>query len=139
LFSLQMENHILAQMSARRDSYRVSLNDDCLPLAIDLYGEHARSAVSSELRPLASARFDSQALLCVVFAGNANLMTKELRHTLRDHAAGNYRIFVSMAAELLMTASQREITKSPCSTKSSTCRCSVSVRSGHLDSDFPVG
>jgi len=43
-------------------------------------------------------------------AGNATLMTKELRHTLVDHAAGNYRIFVSMAAELLMSAAQREIT-----------------------------
>jgi general secretion pathway protein A len=43
-------------------------------------------------------------------AGNATLMTKELRHTLVDHAAGNYRIFVSMAGELLMSAAQREIT-----------------------------
>jgi general secretion pathway protein A len=43
-------------------------------------------------------------------AGNAGLMTKELRHTLCDHAAGNYRIFIGMAAELLMTAAQREIT-----------------------------
>lgn len=34
----------------------------------------------------------------------------ELRHTLCDHAAGNYRIFIGMAAELLMTAAQREIT-----------------------------
>ena len=34
-------------------------------------------------------------------------MTKELRHTLVDHAAGNYRIFIGMAAELLMTAAQR--------------------------------
>jgi type II secretory pathway predicted ATPase ExeA len=112
--------------------------------------------VLSELRLLASARFDSQALLCVVLAGdarlldklrreeliplgsrirtrlatematrdellacldhllvaagNASLMTKELRQTLCDHAAGNYRIFVSIAAELLMTAAQREIT-----------------------------
>jgi len=32
-------------------------------------------------------------------AGNATLMTKELRHTQVDHAAGNYRIFVSMAGE----------------------------------------
>ena len=63
--------------------------------------------MSSELRSLASARFDSQALLCVVLAGNASLMTKELRHTLRDHAAGNDRIFVSMAAESLTTAAQR--------------------------------
>lgn len=110
----------------------------------------------SELRLMASARFDSQPLLCVVLAGdarlvdklrreeliplgsrirtrlateiatreellacldhllgaagNASLMTRELRHTLCDHAAGNYRIFISMAAELLMTAAQRELT-----------------------------
>ena len=37
-------------------------------------------------------------------------MTKELRHTLCDHAAGNYRICIGMAAELLMSAAQREIT-----------------------------
>ncbi|MGH8299590.1 MAG: ExeA family protein [Steroidobacteraceae bacterium] len=113
-------------------------------------------AVLNELRLLASARFDSQSLLCVVLAGdarlldklrreeliplgsrirtrlatetatreeltaclehliatagNASLMTRELRHTLVDHAAGNYRVLVSMATELLMTAAQREIT-----------------------------
>jgi general secretion pathway protein A len=112
--------------------------------------------VLNELRLLASARFDSQSLLCIVLsgdarlleklrreeliplgsrirtrlatevatrddllacldhllasAGNASLMTKELRHTLVDHAAGNYRIFISMAGELLMSAAQREIT-----------------------------
>jgi len=112
--------------------------------------------VLNELRLLASARFDSQSLLCIVLsgdarlleklrreeliplgsrirtrlateiatreellacldhllgaAGNASLMTRELRHTLCDHAAGNYRIFISMAAELLMTAAQRELT-----------------------------
>ena len=43
-------------------------------------------------------------------AGNASLMTQPLRHTLCDHAAGNYRIFISMAAELLMSAAQRDIT-----------------------------
>jgi len=112
--------------------------------------------VLCELRLLASARFDSQALLCVVLcgdgrlldklrredliplgsrirtrlatgaanrdellaclehllttAGNASLMTKELRHLLCDHAAGNYRILIGMAADLLMTAAQTEIT-----------------------------
>jgi general secretion pathway protein A len=111
--------------------------------------------VLCELRLLASARFDSQSLLCVVLAGdarlldklrreeliplgsrirtrlatevatrdellaclqhllaaagNASLMTKELRHTLCDHAAGNYRIFTAMAGELLMTAAQRDL------------------------------
>jgi type II secretory pathway predicted ATPase ExeA len=112
-------------------------------------------AVLCELRLLASARFDSQSLLCMVLAGDArlleklrreeliplgsrirtrlatetasreellaclehcltaagnpSLMTKELRHTLCDHAAGNYRIFTAMAAELLMSAAQRDL------------------------------
>jgi type II secretory pathway predicted ATPase ExeA len=43
-------------------------------------------------------------------AGNASLMTRELKHTLVDHAAGNYRVFITMAGELLMSAAQREIT-----------------------------
>jgi general secretion pathway protein A len=108
-----------------------------------------------ELRLLASARFDSQPLLCVVLAGdarlidklrreeliplgsrirtrlatehasrqelleglghllagagNASLMTAPLRNTLCDHAAGNYRILTTMAAELLTVAAQREL------------------------------
>jgi general secretion pathway protein A len=111
--------------------------------------------VLCELRLLASARFDSQSLLCIVLAGdarlldklrreeliplgsrirtrlateiatrdellaclehllaaagNASLMTQELRHTLCDHAAGNYRIFTAMAGELLLSAAQRDL------------------------------
>ena len=42
-------------------------------------------------------------------AGNASLMTLPLRHTLRDHAAGNYRILTTLAAELLTVAAQREL------------------------------
>ena len=112
-------------------------------------------AALCELRLLASARFDSQPLLCVVLAGdarlieklrreeliplgsrirtrlatehasreelieglghllagagNASLMTAQLRHTLCDHAAGNYRILTTMAAELLAAAAQRDL------------------------------
>ena len=112
-------------------------------------------AALCELRLLASARFDSQPLLCVVLAGdarlleklrreeliplgsrirtrlatefasrdellacldhllagagNASLMTPQLRHTLCDHAAGNYRIMTTMAAELLAAAVQRDL------------------------------
>lgn len=111
--------------------------------------------VLSELRLLASARFDSQPLLCIVIAGdarlveklrreeliplgsrirtrlatefasrdellacldhliagagNASLMTPQLRHTLCDHAAGNYRILTTLAAELLAAAAQRDL------------------------------
>jgi general secretion pathway protein A len=42
-------------------------------------------------------------------AGNASLMTKELRHTLCDHATGNYRIFTAIAGELLLGAAQRDL------------------------------
>ena len=42
-------------------------------------------------------------------AGNATLMTQQLRHTLCDHAAGNYRILTTMAAELLAVAAKREL------------------------------
>lgn len=112
-------------------------------------------AALCELRLMASARFDSQPLLCVVLAGdarlidklrreeliplgsrirtrlatehasrdellaglnhllagagNASLMTPALRQTLCDHAAGNYRILTTMAAELLVVAAQREL------------------------------
>ena len=42
-------------------------------------------------------------------AGNASLMTQALRNTLCDHAAGNYRILTTMAAELLAAASQKDL------------------------------
>lgn len=123
-------------------------------LLIDEAQEMAPSTLS-ELRLLASARFDSQSLLCVVLAGdgrltekfrreelvplgsrirtrlamehatpeellaclnhllaeagNASLMTPSLRQTLCDHAAGNFRILTTLAAELLSVAAQREL------------------------------
>jgi type II secretory pathway predicted ATPase ExeA len=42
-------------------------------------------------------------------AGNASLMTPQLRHTLCDHAAGNYRILTTLAGELLTVGAQREL------------------------------
>lgn len=42
-------------------------------------------------------------------AGNAHLMTPELMKTLAEHAAGNYRILMTMAGELLDLAAQREL------------------------------
>lgn len=117
--------------------------------------QEMRPAALSELRLLASARFDSQPLLCVILAGdarlteklrreellplgsrirtrlalepasreeletclhhllraagNASLMSPGLLHTLCDHAAGNYRVLTTMAAELLAVAAQREL------------------------------
>ena len=119
--------------------------------------QEMRPAVLSELRLLASARFDSQPLLCVILAGdarlieklrreelvplgsrirtrlglehasrdelaaclthllasagNASLMTPQLQQTLCDHAAGNYRVLATLAAELLAVAAQRDLAK----------------------------
>ena len=116
--------------------------------------QEMNTASLSELRLLASARFDSQALLCVILAGDArlaeklqreellplnsrirsrllteyasrdelaacldhlmasaghaSLMTAPLRQTLCEHAAGNYRVLTTMAAELLTAAAQQE-------------------------------
>jgi general secretion pathway protein A len=42
-------------------------------------------------------------------AGNSSLMTSELRATLADHAAGNYRVLMNLADELLTVAADREL------------------------------
>ena len=42
-------------------------------------------------------------------AGNTHLMTPELMTTLTEHAAGNYRILMMMAAELLDAGIQRDV------------------------------
>jgi general secretion pathway protein A len=42
-------------------------------------------------------------------AGNQALMTSELRVTLADHAAGNYRVLMNLADELLTIAADRDL------------------------------
>lgn len=42
-------------------------------------------------------------------AGQAQLMTRELKHTLCEHALGNFRLLNTMAAELLEAGAQREL------------------------------
>lgn len=42
-------------------------------------------------------------------AGNAHLMTEELTRTVAEHAAGNYRIMMTMAGELLDAAVQQNL------------------------------
>jgi general secretion pathway protein A len=44
-------------------------------------------------------------------AGNPSLMTPELKATLADHAAGNYRVLLNLADELLTVAADRDL---PC-------------------------
>src|SRR5579871_2144116 len=42
-------------------------------------------------------------------AGNPTLMTAELKATLADHAAGNYRVMMNLADELLTVAADRDL------------------------------
>lgn len=42
-------------------------------------------------------------------AGNLSLMTTELKATLADHAAGNYRVLMNLADELLSVAVDRDL------------------------------
>ncbi len=44
-------------------------------------------------------------------AGNSSLMTSELRVTLADHAAGNFRVLMNLADELLAVAADRELAR----------------------------
>jgi general secretion pathway protein A len=42
-------------------------------------------------------------------AGNSSLMTAELKAVLADHAAGNYRVLMNLADELLTVAADRDL------------------------------
>jgi len=42
-------------------------------------------------------------------AGNPSLMTAELKQTLADHSAGNYRVLMNLADELLAAATERDL------------------------------
>ena len=77
-------------------------HDDLVPL-----GSRIRTRLTTEF----ASRQELQACLehLLADAGNASLMTAQLRHTLCDHAAGNYRILTTMAAELLAVGAQREL------------------------------
>jgi len=77
-------------------------HDDLVPL-----GSRIRTRLTTEF----ASRQELLACLehLLADAGNPSLMTPQLRHTLCDHAAGNYRILTTMAAELLAVGAQREL------------------------------
>jgi type II secretory pathway predicted ATPase ExeA len=77
---------------------------------------------SPELQPLGSRirrrlalDYASRDELCACIdhlleaAGNSNLMTTELKATLAEHAAGNYRVLMNLGDELLAVAAEREL------------------------------
>jgi general secretion pathway protein A len=69
-------------------------HEDLIPL-----GTRIRTRLLLE----AASRTELEQLLrhALAKAGNATLMTAELQSTLVDHAAGNYRLLMTMSAELL--------------------------------------
>jgi type II secretory pathway predicted ATPase ExeA len=75
---------------------------DLLPLA---------SRIRTRLITAAAAREELSELLshALAQAGNATLMTAELRDTLIDHAAGNYRLLMTLAGDLLAYGMAHEV------------------------------
>ena len=76
--------------------------DDLVPL-----GTRIRTRLDTE----AASREELSELLshALAKAGNATLMTAELRDTLVDHAAGNYRLLMTMGGELLAYGMAHEV------------------------------
>jgi len=77
-------------------------HEDLIPLG---------SRIRSRLRTEAVSRDQLLELLSHALsrAGNATLMTAELMDTLVDHSAGNYRVMMTMAAELLAHGMAHEL------------------------------
>jgi general secretion pathway protein A len=76
--------------------------EDLIPL-----GTRIRTRLLTE----AASREELSQLLthALAQAGNASLMTAELRDTLVDHCAGNYRVLMTMSAELLAYGLAHEV------------------------------
>jgi type II secretory pathway predicted ATPase ExeA len=77
-------------------------HEDLVPL-----GSRIRTRLNTE----AASREELSELLshALAKAGNANLMTPELMDTLVDHSAGNYRLLMTMGAELLAYGMANEV------------------------------
>ena len=106
LSSMQFDSRILLTVIMAGDHRLTSKlrRDDLLPL-----GSRIRTRLIMEY----ASREELMACLkhLLKTAGNTQLMTPELMHTLCDHAVGNYRVLTTMSAELLSCAAQREITR----------------------------
>jgi general secretion pathway protein A len=76
---------------------------------VDLLPLGSRIRVRLTLQPASPHELLEHLRHALTQAGNPRLMTKELMTTLCEHAAGNHRILMTMAGELLDTATQREL------------------------------
>jgi len=78
-------------------------HDDLLPL-----GSRIRTRLTTEYADKKEMMACLQHLLCE--AGNATLMSHALMQALCEHALGNYRVLIGMAADLLTLAAEQELT-----------------------------
>lgn len=77
-------------------------HEDLIPLGTRIRTRlHTEAATRDELGQLLTH--------ALARAGNASLMTPELRDTLVDHCAGNYRLLMTMSAELLAHGMVHEV------------------------------
>ncbi len=76
-------------------------HEDLIPLGTRIRTRlNTESATREELRELVGHALSK--------GGNASLMTSELMETLADHSAGNYRLLMTMCAELLAYGMSQE-------------------------------
>lgn len=104
LTSVELDSHLLLTVVLAGDGRLTSKFrcDELLPLG-------SRIRVRLNLESASSDNLVSCLRHALDAAGNPQLMTDALIRTLAEHAAGNHRVLVSLAAELLATAGQRDL------------------------------
>ncbi len=104
LSSTALDSHLVLTVVLAGDARLLEKlrRDDLLPLGSRIRVRLATESLSSE--QLATCLRHALAA-----AGNPKLMTTELVATLADHCAGNLRVLMTMAGELLDAALQRDV------------------------------
>jgi general secretion pathway protein A len=116
----EAHNTVLAELRILASKELDSRQLLCVVLAGD--GRLVERLRSPELQPLGSRirrrlvlDYASRDELCACLdhlleaAGNPTLMSTELKATLAEHAAGNYRVLMNLSDELLTAAADREL------------------------------
>jgi type II secretory pathway predicted ATPase ExeA len=114
LTSVLCELRILCskELDSRQLLCVVFAGDQRLP---ERFREPALLPIGSRIRRRLVLDYASRDELCACLdhlldaAGNSSLMTTELKATLCEHAAGNYRVLMNLSDELLSAAVEREL------------------------------
>jgi type II secretory pathway predicted ATPase ExeA len=106
LASVELDSRLLLTVVLAGDSRLTAKlrGEDLLPLG-------SRIRVRLNLEPQSSAALATCLRQALDVAGNAGLMTEELVSTLTDHAAGNYRVLMTLASDLLAAAAERNLSR----------------------------